>query len=58
MKYVWLKPDYSFTQSWDEDLIPIREELIEYANKKGWRLIKFECVNDKKFEFTDCMKMR
>ena len=29
----------------------IDAEMLEIASKDGWKLIKYECVNDADFEF-------
>lgn len=61
-KYVWMNPiTGKFSNSWNEELHQIAggDTLInEEANKEGWKLIKYECVNDEDFEFINKMRLR
>lgn len=61
IRYCYLKPDLSFSDSWDEeshkrDFTGL--DLEGYMKSKdgdGWRLIKFEVVIGDDFEFQDNM---
>jgi hypothetical protein len=59
-KYVWLSPDYKFSNSWDEETqkrFITEEEYNKAFKEKGWRLIEYTCLNDDKFEFYNMMRM-
>lgn len=61
IKYFWFNPTKgTFSNSWDEVDHEkfIDEEVIVEANKNGSKLIKFECINDKDFEFYHRMKLK
>ena len=62
-RYVWLKPDGSFSNSWDEnehlkhkDIFD--EKSLKEAGKDKWRLIEYSCLNDSDFEFYNMMKLK
>jgi hypothetical protein len=62
-RYVWLKPDGSFSNSWDEsehlkhqDIF--NEKSLKEAEKDKWRLIEYSCLNDNDFEFYNMMKLK
>lgn len=60
-RYCWLKmPIGEFSNSWSEEdhLNHIDEGMIELANKDGFKLIEYKCINDNEFEFFDKMKLR
>ncbi len=56
-RYCWLNiADGSFSNSWTE------EEHLKYGVSEteitpGWKLLKFECINDPKFEFNHLMRI-
>ncbi len=56
-RYVWLNiSDGKFSNSWDEETHKlIDNEMLEIAKKDGWKLIKYQCINDDKFEFYNRM---
>lgn len=60
MKYIWfdLKTG-EFSNPFSEEDVKtyFSESDLEEANKDGWKLIKFDCVNDKDFEFYNRMKI-
>jgi len=59
-RYCWLNiNDGKFSNSWDEkDMKYIDNEMLLIANKDGWKLIKYECLTDNKFEFYNKMQLR
>lgn len=59
-RYVWLNPiDGKFSNSWDEKTHEVIDKgILDEANENGWKLIKYECINDKDFEFFNKMKLR
>lgn len=58
-RYCWLTNDYEFSNSWDEeDHEHVDQDMIDRADKMGWKLIKYECLNDEDFEFMHHMKMK
>jgi len=60
-RYVWLKPDFTFSNSWTEpkkDWFLTDEEIKKAMEDKGYRLIEYTCLNDEDFEFTHHMKMK
>jgi hypothetical protein len=58
-KLVWLNLNTGeFSESWkEEDYSSIDTMLIleKYSPKDGWKLIKYECLNDEDFEFNNLM---
>lgn len=58
-RYVWLNLNNGeFSNSWDESQQKyVDAEMIEEARKDNWRLIKYECLSDQKFEFYNMMKI-
>lgn len=59
-RYVWLSPDYKFSNSWDEEThkrFLTEEEYITAFKERGYRLIEYTCLNDSKFEFYNMMRM-
>lgn len=57
-RYVWFNPKTGeFSDSWTEEEHDeyLMEEGLE--RMKGWKLIKYECENDKDFEFYNRMKI-
>lgn len=59
-KYCWLNiNDGKFSNSWsEEDMKYIDDEMLSIANKDGWKLIKYQCLTDEKFEFYNQMQLR
>ena len=59
-RYVWLNTNNGeFSDSWDEQTHSLlSESIFEEASKKGWKIIKYQCLNDKDFEFTRHFKLR
>ena len=60
-KYCWLNINTgAFSNSWNSELQKsyLTEKDIENMKNSGWKLIKFECISDSKFEFTNQMKLR
>ena len=59
-RYCWLNiNDGKFSNSWsEEDMKYIDDEMLSIANKDGWKLIKYECLTDEKFEFYNQMQLR
>lgn len=65
-KYCWLNTATGeFSTSWENrGKIFSPKELIKHhkeskdPDKHCWKLIEFECLTDKNFEFTDKMKLR
>ena len=59
-RYCWLNiNDGKFSNSWEEkDMKYIDNEMLSIANKDGWKLIKYECLTDDKFEFYNQMQLR
>jgi hypothetical protein len=62
-KYVWLKPDGSFSNSWSDEEHSKHDDIfndedLKKAQQENWRLIKYECKNDDDFEFYNMMKLR
>lgn len=64
MKYCWLNIETGeFSNSWDhvshDELgVDLVERIINHHKSDCWKLIKFECLTDEKFEFTIHMKLR
>lgn len=60
VKYVWLNPETGkFSNSWQESTYPFADtDTLIKAAKDGWKLIKYECLNDENFEFMNQMKLR
>ena len=58
--YCWLNiNDGKFSNSWGEnDMKYIDKEMLSIANKDGWKLIKYQCLTDEKFEFYNQMQLR
>ena len=64
-KYVWFHPFESFSDTWTEALTQhelmqpmLGEDHIKLASEKGYKLIRYECLNDDDFNFNHCMKLR
>ena len=62
-KYVWLNIETGmFTNSWNEEALNaaggLNELLEDSKNHFGWKLIKYECLNDEEFDFNRLMKLR
>ena len=59
-RYCWLNiNDGKFSNSWsEEDMKYIDDEMLSIANKDGWKLIKYQCLTDEKFEFYNQMQLR
>jgi hypothetical protein len=62
-RYVWLKPDGSFSNSWNEEEHKknqdiFNENALKEAGKDKWRLIEYNCLNDSEFEFYHMMKLK
>jgi ketol-acid reductoisomerase len=63
MMYAWLNIETGkFSDSWTEedhkkylDDKTIEEQAKEHPE---WKIIRYECINDKKFEFVHHMKLR
>jgi hypothetical protein len=64
IKYVWLNIQTSeFSNSWNEKdhqiLKPDENGLpSDYKISHEWKLIKYECLNDDNFNFSNLMKLR
>jgi hypothetical protein len=62
-RYVWLKPDGSFSNSWNEEEHKKHQDIfdenaLKEAGKDKWRLIEYSCLNDSEFEFYNMMKLK
>ena len=61
-RYVWLFIDGTFSNSWDEELheaaFKDEKDMYEIADKRKAKLIKYECLNDDKFEFNNYMRLK
>lgn len=60
-KYFWISTQTGeFSYSWDVELRKhfMADESMKDILKKGYRLIKYQCLNDENFEFTKEMKLR
>jgi len=65
-RYVYLNPEKgTFSNSWtqaEQDMYSkdpeINEKLLKEAKEKGYKIIKYECLNDDDFEFFNQMKLR
>lgn len=60
-KYCWLNIETGeFSRSWGEETHKtVEEDLLASAKESPqWKLIKFQCLSDKNFEFTEHMKLR
>lgn len=57
-KYCWLNvADGKFTESWNHrEHIKMPPDVLQ-ADNTTFKLIKFECLNDPKFQFTDDMRL-
>lgn len=62
MKMVWLDLETGeFSDSWEEypENSPFGNKTLAEAIPKGtWKLIKYECINEKYFEFSHRMKIK
>lgn len=62
MKYCWLNLETGeFSNTWgDEEMKTegVREVIESHPRKSHCKLIKFECMTDDKFEFTNHIKLR
>jgi hypothetical protein len=58
-KYCWLNvADGKFSESWSHrEHIIMPQNLLDTPEHKTFKLIKFECLNDPKFQFTDDMRL-
>lgn len=60
IRYCWLNMNTGkFSNSWgeDEQTKYFNAGLMDVANNTGWKLIKYSCVNDTKFEFYEMMQI-
>lgn len=59
-RYVWLNiNDGKFSNSWDEEThLLVDDEMLEIAERDGWKLIKYQCLTDEKFEFYNRMVIK
>lgn len=61
-RYVWLNiKNGEFSNSWSEKEhkeAEFSDDEIEISTKEGWKLIKYECVNDDEFVFNRLTKLR
>lgn len=60
MKYVWLNINNGqFSNSWgDAEHAYLTQDEIERVTNDGWKLLKYECVNDAAFELSNLMRLR
>lgn len=60
MKYVWLNINTGkFSNSWDEKTYNDAKKRGLFDNiSPGWKLIKYESLNDSEFEFYNMMKLK
>lgn len=62
MHYVWVNlNDGHFSNSWNITEYPehvIDEVAKQHSPEDGWKLIKYECVNDPNFVFYNQMKLK
>lgn len=59
--YVWLNINTGeFSNSWNSEEYDksLKQSDIDEAKKKGWKLIKYSCINDENFQFYNKMKLR
>jgi hypothetical protein len=62
-RQVWINMNTGeFSNSWDkpEEESVFHSFLLETrikANEEGWKLIEYECLNDREFQFTDWMQI-
>lgn len=49
-----------FSDTWDNDTNEkfLTNDLIDYVNKGGFKLIEYKCINDENFEFFSKMKLK
>ena len=60
-KLVWLNIETGeFSNSWsDGEHGTSKEELSKFTSSDSkWKLIEFECLNDRDFEFTHLMRIK
>lgn len=63
MKYVWPNLNTGeFSNTWDQktmDAVGVGEDeaTLRKSAQSGWKLIKYECLNDESFEFYNMMKV-
>jgi len=59
IKYVWLKPDGSFSDSWDKEDQDelVGDDMITKAKEDGWKLIEYKELTDSGFEFYNMMRL-
>ena len=59
-KFVWLNIERGcFSNSWVGDIREYyTEKDMENMKNSGWKLIKFDCLNDPKFDFNCRMKIK
>ena len=61
-RYVWLNLDTGeFSNSWgeeDQKLLGGDKVSLDGAKAGNWKLIKYQCLTDKEFEFYNMMKLK
>lgn len=60
IRYCWLNMNTGeFSNSWDEETHKkyVAADMIDMPEATGWKLIKYSCVNDEKFEFYNMMQI-
>lgn len=59
-RYVWINLNKGeFSNSWDEQTHKLlSKKLLDEIALRGWKLIKYQCLNDEDFEFTAHFKLR
>ncbi len=59
-RYVWLNLiTGEFLNSWEgKDQTLLVEKDFQDVKYKGWKLIKYQCLNDNEFEFYNMMKLK
>ena len=58
MRYVWLDMNTGrFSNSWNQEEHESAFGSKGIADIPGWKLIKYECLNDEKFEFYELMQI-
>lgn len=61
VKYVWLNVNEGFSNSWTPEMhaeTKQRDPDLFAENSDGYKLIRYECVNQKEFEFINLMKLK
>lgn len=57
IRYLWINQSGEMSKSWDEEAheMYMTDEVIKISKIYGFKLIKYECLNDTDFKFKPTM---